>query len=87
LYAGRLQGADYTLGSTDLLTVIAAAVIGRTSLFGGRSSVAGALVGALLLGVLAEGLILMGLGIADQMIAEGAVVIVAVALTLREKAT
>jgi predicted ABC-type sugar transport system permease subunit len=37
--------------------------------------------------VLAEGLILMGLGIADQMIAEGAVVIVAVALTLREKAT
>jgi ribose transport system permease protein len=34
LYAGRLQGADYTLGSTDLLTVIAAAVIGRTSLFG-----------------------------------------------------
>lgn len=86
LYAGRLQGAVYTLGGTDLLTVIAAAIIGGTSLFGGRSSVPGALVGALLLGMLQEGLILMGLAVPDQMIAEGVVVVVAVALGLREKA-
>lgn len=84
LYAGRLQGASYTLGATDTLTVIAAAIIGGTSLFGGRSSVPGALVGALLLGVLDEGLVLMGLGIADQLIAEGLVVVVAVGLSLRE---
>jgi len=86
LYDGRLQGANYTLGSTDLLTVIAATIIGGTSLFGGRGSVPGALVGALLLGMLQEGLILLGLAVPDQMIAEGIVVIVAVALSLRERA-
>lgn len=86
LYAGRLQGAVYTLGSTDLLTVIAAAIIGGTSLFGGRASVPGALVGALLLGMLQEGLILMGLAVPAQLIAEGIVVVVAVALGLRERA-
>jgi ribose transport system permease protein len=86
LYAGRLQGASYTLGATDLLTVIAAAIIGGTSLFGGRSSVPGALIGALLLGVLQEGLVLMGLSTADQLIAEGLVVVVAVGLSLRERA-
>ena len=50
LYAGRLQGARYTFGENDLLTVIAAVVIGGTSLFGGRGSITGAVVGSLLLG-------------------------------------
>lgn len=85
LYAGRLQGAEYTLGSTDLLTVIAATIIGGTSLFGGRGSVPGALVGALLLGMLQEGLELFGLSIPAQMIAEGIVVVVAVSISLRER--
>ena len=39
LYAGRLQGASYTLGESDLLIVIAAVVIGGTRLFGGSGSV------------------------------------------------
>ena len=86
LYAGRLQGAVYTLGSTDLLTVIAAAIIGGTSLFGGRGSIPGALVGALLLGVLQEGLVLYGLNVPAQMIAEGVVVVIAVSISLRERA-
>ena len=86
LYAGRLQGAVYTLGSTDLLTVIAATIIGGTSLFGGRGSIPGALVGALLLGMLQEGLVLFGLTVPDQMIAEGLVVIAAVSISLRERA-
>lgn len=86
LYAGRLQGAVYTLGSTDLLTVIAAAIIGGTSLFGGRGSVPGALVGALLLGMLQEGLVLFGLNVPAQMIAEGIVVVIAVSISLRERA-
>jgi ribose transport system permease protein len=42
LYTGRLQGASYTLGQQDLLTVIAAVVIGGTRLFGGEGSVIGA---------------------------------------------
>jgi ribose transport system permease protein len=86
LYAGRLQGAVYTLGSTDLLTVIAATIIGGTSLFGGRGSIPGALVGALLLGMLQEGLVLYGLNVPAQMIAEGIVVVIAVGISLRERA-
>ncbi len=84
LYVGRLHSARYTLGETDLLTVIAAAVIGGTSMAGGRGSIVGALVGSLVMGVLNNGLILMGLSVTEQMIARGVIIIVAVALSLRE---
>lgn len=84
LYAGRLNGARYTLGELDLLTVIAAVVIGGTSLFGGRASVIGATVGSLIMGMLNNGLILMGLDVSDQMIARGVIIILAVALSMRE---
>lgn len=84
LYAGRLQGARYTLGETDLMTVIAATVIGGTSLFGGRGSIVGALVGSLLMGMLNNGLLLMGLSVSEQLIARGVIIILAVALSLRE---
>jgi len=84
LYVGRLHSARYTLGDADLLTVIAAAVIGGTSMAGGRGSVIGALVGSLVMGVLNNGLILMGLAVTEQMIARGIIIIVAVALSLRE---
>jgi ribose transport system permease protein len=86
LYVGRLHSARYTLGETDLLTVIAAAVIGGTSMAGGRGSIVGALVGSLVMGVLNNGLILMGLSVTEQMIARGAIIIVAVAVSLRETA-
>jgi ribose transport system permease protein len=85
LYAGRLQAARYTLGETDLLPVIAAAIIGGTSLFGGRGSIPGALVGALLLAMLNNGLILFGLSVAQQRMALGLILLLAVALSLRER--
>ena len=85
LYAGRLQGARYTLGENDLMTVIAATVIGGTSLFGGRGSIVGALVGSLLVGMLNNGLLLMNLSVSDQLIARGVIIILAVALSLRER--
>lgn len=84
LYTGRLHGATYTLGSSDLLTVIAAVVIGGTRLFGGKGTVVGALVGSLILGMLNNGLILAGLSDPEQQIARGLIILVAVALTLRE---
>lgn len=84
LYTGRLQGARYSLGDQDLLTVIAAVVIGGTSMFGGRGSIIGAIVGSLIMGVLTNGLILMGLTVSEQMIARGIIIIGAVALSLRE---
>ncbi len=84
MYAGRLHGANYTLGEEDLLTVIAAAVIGGTSMSGGRGTIFGAIVGSIIMGILNNGLILMGLSVSEQMIARGAIIIVAVALSLRE---
>jgi ribose transport system permease protein len=84
LYAGRLQGANYTLGEQDLLTVIAAVVIGGTRLFGGEGSVIGAFVGSLIMGMLTNGLILWGLSASEQMISQGIVLLLAISLTLRE---
>ena len=83
LYTGRLQGASYTLGEQDLLTVIAAVVIGGTRLFGGEGSVIGALVGSLLMGMLTNGLILWGLTSSEQLIAQGVLLLLAISLTLR----
>ena len=84
LYAGRLHGARYTLGEADLLTVIAAVIVGGTRLNGGAGSIFGALIGSLLMGMLNNGLILMGFQPSDQMIARGLIILLAVALTLRE---
>ena len=86
LYAGRLQGARYTLGESDLMTVIAAVIVGGTRLFGGKGSVIGALIGSLMMGMLNNGLILMGLAVSEQMIVRGCIILIAVALTLRENA-
>ena len=84
LYLGRIQSARYTLGETDLLTVIAAAVVGGTRLDGGTGSVLGALIGSLLMGMLNNGLILMGLAVSEQMMVRGFIILVAIVLTLRE---
>jgi ribose transport system permease protein len=84
LYAGRLRGASYTLGEQDVLTVIAAVVIGGTRLSGGEGSIIGALVGSLLMGMLTNGLILSGLSSSEQMISQGLLLLLAISLTLRE---
>lgn len=85
LYAGRLHGARYTLGENDLMVVIASVIIGGTSLFGGKGSIPGAVAGALLMGMLNNGLILMGLSVDQQLISRGSIIILAVTLTMREK--
>ena len=85
LYAGRLQGARYTLGETDLMSVIAAVIIGGTSLFGGKGTVIGALVGSLLMSMINNGLVLSGLNVSQQMIVRGVILLVAISLSLRGK--
>lgn len=84
LYAGRLHGARYTLGEADLLTVIAAVAIGGTSLFGGRASIVGAILGSWLMGMINNGLILSGFSTNEQMIARGVILIIAVAIGVKE---
>jgi ribose transport system permease protein len=81
LYAGRLQSGRFQLGEGDELSVIAAAVLGGTSLFGGKGTILGTVVGALMIGMINNGLILMGLEFSQQLIARGAIIILAVALS------
>ena len=85
LYAGRLHGARYTLGESEVMIVIAAVIIGGTSMFGGKGTVIGSVIGALIMGILNNGLILMGLSVDQQMIFRGLIIIVSVSLTMREK--
>ena len=84
LYAGRLQSGRFQLGEGDELSVIAAAVLGGTSLFGGKGTVVGTIVGALMIGLINNGLILMGLEFSQQLIARGAIIILAVALSQKK---
>jgi len=65
---------------TDALAAITACVIGGTSLFGGRVSIAGVLAGTLLAVLLEDGLVVVGLSPFYQLIAIGAVLIAAVAI-------
>jgi ribose transport system permease protein len=84
LYAGRLQSGRFQWGEGDELSVIAAVILGGTSLFGGRASVIGALLGSLMIGLINNGLILMGLEFSQQQIVRGAIIILAVALATRD---
>ncbi|WP_223734390.1 ABC transporter permease [Streptomyces purpurogeneiscleroticus] len=84
LYAGRLESGRYQWGDGDELSVIAAVILGGTSLFGGRGSVVGAVFGSLLIGVINNGLVLAGLDVSQQKIIRGLIIIVAVALARRK---
>jgi ribose transport system permease protein len=86
IYAGEVQGAVYTLGSNDLLTVLAGVVIGGTSLFGGSGSILGALLGALLMTVIVNGLVLMGATVQQQIVVQGIIIVLAVAVSQRQPA-
>lgn len=67
-------------GGPLLLEAIGAAVIGGTSLFGGRGSVWNAVLGALVIGSLGNGLDLSGASAADKLMVSGAILLLAVAL-------
>jgi ribose transport system permease protein len=84
LYAGRLESGRYQWGDGDELSVIAAVILGGTSLFGGAGSVIGALFGSLLIGMINNGLILAGLDNSQQQIIRGLIIIVAVALARKK---
>ncbi|MFF9070433.1 sugar ABC transporter permease [Streptomyces sp. NPDC014891] len=77
--AGQIQSASQTSGGGNLLmNVIAAAVIGGTSLFGGRGTVWSALLGALVIGSIQSGMNIMGVSNAVQFMITGAVLLAAV---------
>lgn len=80
LYAGRMQTGRYTFGDGDELYVIAAVILGGTSMSGGTGTVLGAVVGSLLMGMIDNGLILAGLRPSEQVIIRGIIIILALAL-------
>ncbi len=84
LYAGRLESGRFQWGSGDELSAIAAVILGGTSLFGGAGSVVGTLVGALLIGLINNGLVLAGLDTSQQQVVRGVIIILAVALARRK---
>lgn len=76
--SARLNAATNAMGTLDELLVIAAAVIGGTSLAGGVGTVAGAMIGAVLMQSLATGMILLGVDTPLQNIVVGIVLVIAV---------
>jgi ribose transport system permease protein len=80
LYAGRMHSGRYTFGEGDELSVIAAVILGGTSLYGGVGTVVGTVIGSLMIGTINNGLIIMGLDVSQQMIVKGLIIILAVAL-------
>lgn len=80
LTAGRSASGFPNAGELGELNAVAAVIIGGASLMGGRGSVSGTVVGALLLGVIANGLNLLNVNPFWQEIATGAVILLAVQL-------
>ena len=80
LFAGRLHSGRFEFGAGAELSVIAAVILGGTSLFGGRATVIGTLLGSLMIGLINNGLTLASLPTSQQFIVRGLIIILAVAL-------
>lgn len=78
IIASQLQASHPATGETFELNAIAAAVLGGTSMSGGRGRIGGTLVGAFVIGILADGLIMMGVSSFWQIVIKGLVIIAAV---------
>ncbi len=80
LLISRTGVGDPNAGVTENLDAITAVVLGGTSLFGGRGTLVGTLIGALIVGVLRNGLVLMGVASIYQTLITGILVILAVSV-------
>ena len=85
IFAGRLNAATPQAGTLFELDAIAAAIIGGASFTGGIGTVFGAIIGALVMGVLNNGMSLMGIGIDWQQAIKGLVLLGAVAFDVLNK--
>ena len=82
----RIDSTQATIGNAMEIHVISAVIIGGTSLFGGRGSVYGSVMGALLLSMMTNALIIAGVDFFWQLVVMGGIVLIAVAISnLREQ--
>ena len=86
VFAGRVGSVHPGAATGYELTAIAATTIGGTSHYGGIGTIWGAVVGALVLGVLRNGMTLVGIDAYWQQIVEGCIIIVAVVVDMRKNA-
>lgn len=80
---GRLSSAQPNMGQGFELDAIAAVVLGGTSLMGGRGTIWGTLVGALVIGILNNGFNLLSVDPYFQLVAKGAIILIAVLIDTR----
>jgi erythritol transport system permease protein len=80
IIASQLVAAHPATGDTFELNAIAAAVLGGTSMSGGRGRIAGTIIGACVIGVLSDGLVMMGVSSFWQTVIKGLVIIAAVVI-------
>ncbi|EEW27062.1 ABC transporter permease [Rhodobacter ferrooxidans] len=80
IIASQLQASHPATGETFELNAIAAAVLGGTSMSGGRGRIGGTIVGAFVIGILSDGLVMMGVSSFWQTVIKGIVIIVAVVI-------
>jgi ribose transport system permease protein len=85
LLVARIGASEPAANTSFLLNSVAAVVLGGVSLFGGRATIIGPVLGALLLTALANGLTLLGVSEFYQPIAVGAVVVLAALITRFQK--
>lgn len=78
IIASQLVASHPQSGSMFELTAIAAAVLGGTSLAGGRGTIGGTIIGAFVIGVLGDGMVMMGVSSFWQMVIKGLVIVAAV---------
>ncbi|MDT0683837.1 ABC transporter permease [Roseicyclus sp. F158] len=78
IIASQLQAAHPATGETFELNAIAAAVLGGTSMSGGRGRIFGTIIGAFVIGILSDGLVMMGVSTFWQTVIKGLVIIAAV---------
>jgi len=80
IVSSQLVASHPAAGETFEMNAIAAAVLGGTSLAGGRGTIGGTIIGAFVIGVLGDGLVMMGVSEFWQMVIKGLVIVAAVIL-------